>query len=151
RKRFLTDLAGLAIHLHPAKALLRLDGLELALFPRGLRLIAAGPDLGIEHAQAKSLRGEGHQIMIQKASPIFITQRPVSFDFGTREVELRGVLHHQGHRMLSHATDGSPAMRFQNLVFVNLVIVEETISRKCLGPAVAGGINRGLWIRCETL
>src|SRR5205814_4273267 len=126
-------------------------GLELALLPRGLRLVAAGPDLSVEHAQAKPLRGESHQIVVQKTGAILVTQRPVSFDFGARKVELRGVLHHQGHGMLSHATDGSPAMRLQNLVFVDLVVVEETISRERLGPTVTGGVNRGLWIGRETL
>ncbi len=128
----------------PALALL--DATAFAL--RVLRLTCPHPR--IEHTQRQALGR--HRVGRMQVHPALclVRQRTKPCCLPTVEVQFRGVLQAQHHRVRCHAPFGLPPMRFQNRFPLNLVVVEEAVRRDRLAPVPACLWHAGRRLGCQS-
>jgi hypothetical protein len=80
-----------------------------------------------------------------------VAQRTQAGDLLAVEVQLRGVLHTQHHRMRCHARAGTLPVRLEQIHAVELLLRQEAIRRLRLCPTTAGTRQAGRWLVGQTL
>src|SRR5205085_11234669 len=135
--------ASLSQGVNPALAFLLFNGRVFSprrpLRSRRWGAVVAGPHRGLHSSQRGAIRRKGVQWMQERATSNPLVQRSGADHLLVRpgEIDFRGVLYQNGHRLIGHASERGLDVGLQDVVEIHLVVVEKTIRGYRLAVASA--------------